>query len=148
MSLQSFAPQAAARKAVLLSIKPKYSELILSGAKRVEFRRRWAASEVGLIAIYATAPVRRIVAFVAVEDVVWASPNELRRHCAERGGALSQQELSDYFGGGRHGYAVLLGRVQKINAPIDPRNVFTGFSAPQSFRYLTEAEIDTLTRFS
>ena len=56
-------------RAILLSIKPKYSDLILSGEKRVEFRRTWAADEVGLIAIYASSPIQRIVALVGAAVV-------------------------------------------------------------------------------
>lgn len=135
-----------AARAILLSIKPKYSDLILSGVKRVEFRRTWAAEEVGLIAVYASAPIQRIVAFVGVDAVVWASPTKLWSHCTNSGGALTRRELNEYFAGKRQGYAVLLGEVRKLRQPLDPRRVFKEFSAPQSFRYLTAAEIKRLER--
>jgi len=136
--------QAGDSRAVLLSIKPKYSSLIVSGEKRVEFRRKWAAGKVGLIAVYASAPVQRIVALVNVEEVVLAPPRELKNHCVDRGGALTPTELMKYFAGNGYGYAVLLGRVRKLERPIDPRHLFRGFSAPQSFRYLSLAEVRRL----
>jgi predicted transcriptional regulator len=127
-----------------LSVKPKYADLIVSGEKRVEFRRVWAAEEVGLIAIYTSSPVQRIVALVDVEDVVRASPQRLWRHCTSLGGGLTAHELADYFDGKAHGYAVLLGEVRKFKKPVDPRILFKTFSAPQSFRYLTATEIKRL----
>ena len=133
-------------RAILLSIKPKYSDLILSGEKRVEFRRTWAADEVGLIAIYASSPIQRIVALVGVDEVVWASPTKLWSHCTSRGGALTRRELTEYFGGKVQGCAVLLGQVRKLKQPFDPRSVFKEFSAPQSFRYLTGAEVKKLEK--
>lgn len=135
-----------AGRAILLSIKPKYSDLILSGEKRVELRRTWASEEVGLIAVYASSPVQRIVALVAVDEVVWASPTKLWSHCTSRGGALTRRELKEYFTGKGEGCAVLLGEVRKLKQPLDPRSVFKQFSAPQSFRYLTASEIRKLEK--
>ena len=135
-----------AGRAILLSIKPKYSDLILSGEKRVEFRRTWAAEEVGLIAVYASSPIQRIVALVGVDEVVWASPTKLWSHCTSRGGALTRRELNEYFNGKGQGCAVLLGVVRKLKQPIDPHAVFKEFSAPQSFRYLTAPEVKKLEK--
>jgi len=130
-----------ASKSVLLSVKPKYAELISSGSKRVEFRRTWATKDVGLIAVYASSPVQRIVALVEVEDTVRGSPASLWDHCTTRGGALTRRELFDYLSGKPQGCAVLLGNVQILAAPIDPRSLFKSFAPPQSFRYLSAGEL-------
>lgn len=133
-------------RAILLSIKPRFSDLILAGEKRVEFRRTWAADEIGLIAIYSSSPIQRIVALVSVDNVVCATPTALWSHCTNRGGALTRRELLEYFDGKAQGYAVLLGAVRKLKRPLDPRNLFEEFSAPQSFRYLTIAELKKLEK--
>lgn len=143
--LQECSPHPTAR-AILLSVKPKYSDLILTGQKRVEFRRTWAADEVGLIAVYSSSPSQRIVALVDVDEVVCDSPAKLWNHCTSRGGALTRREFLDYFDGKSLGYAVLLGEVRKLKNPLDPHGVFSEFSAPQSFRYLTTAEMKKLTK--
>jgi predicted transcriptional regulator len=133
-------------RAILLSIKPKYSDLILSGEKRVEFRRTWAAEEVNLIAIYASSPVQRIVAIVEVEDVIWGTSTVLWSHCVNRGGALTRRELVKYFDGKTRGCAILLGALRTLNKPIDPKSLFKAFAPPQSFRYLTSNELGKLER--
>lgn len=130
-----------AGRAVLLSVKPKFADLISSGIKRVEFRRTWAAEDVSLIAVYASSPVQRIIALVEVEDIVRGSPSSLWSHCTSRGGALTRRELFDYFNGKRQGCAVLLGDVRVLLRPIDPKTLFRSFAPPQSFRYLSEGEL-------
>jgi len=146
MSLFSEYSPPQAGRAILLSIKPKYSDLILSGEKRVEFRRAWASQEVKLIAVYASSPVQRIVALVEVEEVIWGLPTALWSHCAERGGALTRRELFDYFKGKKQGCAVLLGALRKLKTPLDPRSLVKEFTPPQSFRYLTSTELEKLEK--
>lgn len=131
-------------RAILLSVKPKYANLIASGQKRVEFRRTWATEEVGVIAIYASSPIQRIIALVGIDSVVYASPKKLWSHCVSKGGALTYTEFTDYFDGKTDGYALLLGEVQVLKNPVDPSQSFTDFSPPQSFRYLTRDEFKSL----
>ncbi|HCY15044.1 MAG TPA: hypothetical protein DHV21_03540 [Curvibacter sp.] len=127
-------------RAVLLSVKPQYSDLILSGEKRVEFRRTWAKDSVEMIAIYSSSPIQRIVGLVEVEGFISGSPTKLWSVCADRGGGLTRQELRSYFDGKSTGYGVLLGPVHPLKKSLDPKSIFKDFRAPQSFRYLSVAE--------
>lgn len=127
-------------RAVLLSVKPKYANLILGGTKRVEFRRSWAVEDVSEIVIYASSPIQKIVALVEIDDVVVASPSALWQTCKERGGGLTRRELRAYFSGKPKGVAVLLGRTLVAVKDIDPSKVIGNFVAPQSFRYLNDSE--------
>lgn len=127
-------------RAVLLSIKPKYAELILAGSKRVEFRRTWAAQDVGVIVLYSSAPVQKIVGVVEVDNVVVGSPTALWKTCTERGGGLTREELRSYFADKSLGVAVLLGKVFKLAKHVEPSDVFRDFVPPQSFRYLDANE--------
>lgn len=127
-------------RAVLLSIKPKYADLILGGSKRVEFRRSWAAEEVGVIVLYASSPIQKIVGVVEVDEILVASQTSLWRICTERGGGLTRDSLRDYFAGKSQGFAVLLGKVFKLTMNAEPSNVIENFVPPQSFRYLTSDE--------
>lgn len=128
-------------RAVLLSIKPKYADMILAGTKTVELRRAWAAQEVATIVIYASSPVQRLVGIVDVNEVKEASPTQLWKVSQIHGGGLSNKELKDYYKGKTKGFAVMLGNVHKAKSPIEPESVFTQFVPPQSFRYLDEQEL-------
>jgi hypothetical protein len=81
---KSSLPQAG--RTIVLSIKPKDADLILAGTKTVEFRRAWAAEKVDAIAIYASAPIQRIVGVAQVSNVVSAKPTLLWDYCKKRGG--------------------------------------------------------------
>lgn len=140
MSLfQESSPRPAGR-AVLLSIKPKYADLILAGSKRVEFRRSWAAQDVSMIVLYSSSPIQRIVGVVEVCEVVTASPTSLWKTCTEKGGGLTKDELRAYFLGKPQGVAVLLGKVFKPAKHLDPSDIISNFVPPQSFRYLDANE--------
>lgn len=145
MPFQEFSPPLGART-ILLSIKPIYSDLIAAGEKRVEFRRSWASEEVGLIAIYASSPIQRIVGVVEVEEVVKASPTKLWSLSASRGRGLTKVTFKEYFDGKENGYAILLGKVHKLKNPLTPSAVVHNFSPPQSFRYLTATELKRLVK--
>jgi len=136
---QEFSPRQDG-KVVLLSIKPKYADLILTGSKQVEFRRSWAAQDVGLIVLYSSSPIQKIVGIVEVDSVVMSSPTSLWKTCTEKGGGLTRKELRSYFAGKSKGFAVLLGNVFEPATHIDPADVFCKFIPPQSFRYLDSEE--------
>lgn len=137
-----------AGKAIVLSIKPKYAELILAGTKTVEFRRVWAAEKVDMIAIYASSPIQKLVGIVQVSDIVRAKPTRLWGYCSKRGGGLSKIELTTYFSGKEAGVAVLLEDAKRFVQGIDPKKVIKNFSPPQSFRYMSAAEMRKLKRLS
>lgn len=133
-------------RAIVLSIKPGYAELILAGSKTVEFRRVWAAESVDTIAIYASAPIQRLVGIVKVAEVVRAKPTTLWGYCSKRGGGLSKAELSAYLDGKDTGFAVLLMDARRFSQSVDPRKIIKDFSPPQSFRYLANTEIRKLEK--
>lgn len=141
---KSSLPQAG--RTIVLSIKPKYADLILAGTKTVEFRRAWAAEKVDTIAIYASAPIQRIVGVAQVSDVVSAKPTLLWDYCKTRGGGLSRSELFTYLCGKTRGIAIFLRDVRKFDQGIVPSRVIEDFLPPQSFRYMTAAEVRKLER--
>jgi predicted transcriptional regulator len=131
-------------KAIVLAIKPKYAELILAGTKTVELRRSWSASDVGAIVIYASSPIQRLVGVVRVNEVIKTAPTNLWSYSKELGGGLTRSELREYFKGKPSGYAVVLRDAQRFGEPLDPTEVISNFKAPQSFRYLTEDELQLI----
>ncbi len=133
-------------RAVLLSVKPRFADLIVSGTKQVEFRRVWAQEPVPWIAIYSSTPTQQIIGIVEVESVVLASASSLWGVNCSLGGGLTRTELRSYFAGRARGYAVMLGRVLRPHEPVEPTEVIRGFRAPQSFRYLTDPEVLRLSR--
>jgi predicted transcriptional regulator len=66
---------------ILLSIKPEYTNRILEGSKKFEFRRSIAKRKVDRILIYSTAPEMKVVAMVEVLDILKDSPKKLWESC-------------------------------------------------------------------
>ena len=93
------------------------------------------------IAVYSSTPTQQVVGIVEVESVVLGSASALWTLNGRRGGGLTRTELRSYFSGKPKGYAVILGRVLRPHAPVEPAEIVRGFRAPQSFRYLTDPEV-------
>ena len=128
------------RPAVFLSIRPRFAELILSGAKSVELRRvRPKVCEDDLVLLYASSPVREVmgVCTVALVDVAPTSDLWDRYGCKS---GLPRAEFDSYFEGAVRSVAISLRGARRV---IEPRTLeelrerLPGFVPPQSFSYIT-----------
>jgi predicted transcriptional regulator len=132
--------------AILLSVKPRFADLIVEGSKLVELRRAIPSRIVGTIAIYSSSPVQAIVALADVKETIEASPTKLWAIARDNGGGLSKAELSAYFVSKKTGFALMLHNVRPYCKPVVPSRVFKQFSAPQSFRYIDAKELKKLEK--
>ena len=130
---------------VLISVHPFFAAEIAAGRKRVEFRRRWPNKPTGLIVVYATAPVKSIVAVVEVAEVKRLNGAHLWEICKSWGGAITRANLRQYMHGLDKGVALLLGRTFLPPAAVCPKVAFGGgFTPPQSYRYLRQEEVNSI----
>lgn len=130
-------------RALLVSVKPVYADLLLSGAKTVELRRVRPNVESGcLVLLYASSPQMEMVATAHVatidsEDVdsIWS------RYGVATG--LDRLTYDRYFAGSPLAVAISLVDVQALTHRIplaELRRRLSGFRPPQSFRYLPGSE--------
>jgi predicted transcriptional regulator len=131
--------------AALVSVHPKFADLILTGRKRVEFRKRRFAESVSHVVIYATSPVQKILGFFEVSAVREDTPGRLWRRYKARGG-ISRAVFSKYFGGHPLGVAIEVGRVFTLSRPVPLSGVSASSTAPQSFCYLRGRVVSKLLR--
>lgn len=127
--------------AVFLPIKPRFAEAIMAGTKRWEFRKRpmIANPETGLI--YATGKVGLVLGTFKLGH--WLSGDAVSLHLRTGFGAgISLAALEEYLRGRRYGFAFHVFDVHAFPHPI-PRAELP-FKIPQSFRYLTDAELQEL----
>ena len=133
--------------AALISIRPVYTEKILAGEKRLEFRRRWTTRHIDFLVVYATSPVKQIVAIVKVDEVIRGSKSKLWELARSCGGGISQRDLFAYMEGVREGVALRFSEVIKFTEGMNPTVVFDpDFRPPQWFRYLRQNELVELTK--
>ncbi|MFN3734605.1 ASCH domain-containing protein [Comamonas testosteroni] len=123
-------------RAALLSIKPKYADLILAGSKRIELRRAWPDEDIGVLVLYSSAPVQRLVGIAYVDHVRIEPPDKLWELAQQFGGGVTHDEFCEYFRGKRKTFGIMLKSAEIAEHPIDPKEVFTDFSPPQSYMYI------------
>ena len=128
--------------AILISIHPCYADKIISGEKRLEFRRQWASRRADVLVIYATHPVKRIVAIAEVQQIIIGSRWKMWELAKSGGGGITRNKLFTYLDGKVNAVAIELKRIVPISGGADPRCIFGGtFRPPQSFRYLKKNEL-------
>ena len=126
---------------VLLSIKPKYVREILNGKKQYEFRKQiFRDRSRDVILIYASSPVKKIVAYFSLGEIVEGHPNSLWRQFKNVSG-VSKEEFFDYFSGKEHGFAIKIEELEQFAEPLDPTAIFEKFVPPQSFCYVDCSDI-------
>jgi predicted transcriptional regulator len=125
----------------LISIHPEHVAHILSGEKRIEFRRTWAARPVRRILIYSTAPEQRLVGVAAIKNTVRETPRALWAYAKPHGPGITLEHLLKYFTGKKTGVALHLSGVRRLKKPLALHELLPRESRPpQSFRYLTSVE--------
>lgn len=134
-------------KTVLLSVKPNFAELILSGTKRFEFRKVPFASEVHKVVIYASAPVKQIVCLFKLKNMTAGHPKSLWRKFKPAAG-IGHKEFFAYFGSNSVGYALGIGTVTELRSPVDPQDLWPDFTPPQNFKYISSNELDQILDFA
>ena len=120
---------------VLLSIKPKYAELIKSGLKRYEFRRKVFKKTGGCkVFIYSTSPVKKITGVFDASVIHQDSPYRIWDMFGPYSG-ISDREFFQYFRGCEIAYAIEIRDLVTFEEPRDPCDYFFEFTPPQSYRY-------------
>ena len=121
---------------VILSIKPRYAKLILSGDKRYEFRKSiFSEKYVQEAYIYVTAPIKKIVGLFEIGCIIRGRPEDLWDQLGIHSG-MNEAEFFDYFKDAKIGIAIEIKRVEIFESQCDPKELIPGFHPPQSFCYL------------
>lgn len=133
----------------LLAIKPEFADKILEGEKKYEFRRTSFKDhkEVGIVFLYSTSPVKRIVGFFTTDRVVEASPDELWDLYGDKSGINNRERFMNYFEEQNTGYAIHVENVHQFHEPINPADLFEDFSPPMSFNYVNRKQENALMEY-
>jgi len=136
------------QRTLLLSLRPRFADAILTGAKTVELRRRPINAEPETpVILYASSPTMAIVGTARLREVrSQPPPAAWREHHPSLG--LSRAEFDAYLDGSPRAYLLLLHRVCVLNEPLSLRCLRQdgGFRPPQSFRYIAASDPARLQR--
>ena len=135
---------------LLLSLKPRFAELVFTGEKTVELRRRIASTVKGReVFIYVSSPVRMIRGGFRIADVWSSDPETVWGEVASRAG-VAKAEYDAYYEGCGIAHALAVSDVWAHEAPVEIEGVRTelpDFRPPQSWRYARGRELEWLRRF-
>jgi len=135
------------RRAALVSIHPEFADRILSGEKKVEFRRRALGLGVTYIIIYATRPVGAVVGVAEIGIVECGSPATLWAQFGHVGG-IGRSDFFRYFEGATTGFAYALQRVSACSPSIALGSAGLPNRPPQAFQYVEERTLNLVLRRS
>lgn len=124
---------------ILISIKPRHVEDILSGKKTVELRRRAPRIPIGTrVWVYSTLPDGHVRMVTTVEKLEEWAPSTIWRKNSKKM-ALSKSEYDGYVAGCSKVCALHLSKVTPLSKPLSLqklRDKQTGFNPPQFFKFL------------
>lgn len=130
------------RRPLLLSLRPRYAEAILTGAKTVELRRRSVNAPPGTpIILYASSPIMAIVGTARLREAqVLDLESAWQRHNRRLG--LSRGEFDAYLDGSARAFVLILSQVQILDEPLSLSRLREDgrFQPPQSFRYVAASD--------
>ena len=126
------------RRDVVFSIKPEYSEKILSGEKTVELRRRFPLSvpEGTVAMIYSTSPTRALTGVAEIGTVSQMSPTEIWQRFSSAA-CIYRSDFDSYFAGVDKGIVIELKRARPLRRALDLKELRErfDFEPPQSYLY-------------
>lgn len=120
---------------VLLSIKPKFAELIFNGSKKFEFRRTiFKNKNIKTVVVYASSPMQKVIGEFDIDliineniDVLWDLTKD--------GAGIEKDYFYEYFSERIKGYAIKIKMVKRYDEPLSLKNDFK-INPPQSFVYI------------
>ena len=133
---------------LLVSIQPKYVDLILAGTKRIELRRQVPRVSSGPALIYASSPRKELVASFQIAHVLNTSIELMWQRVQDHAG-VTREAFDEYYTGAKSAVGIWIKDVKALPKPIplvDLRLVWDGFHPPQSFRYIDEGELSMLDK--
>jgi predicted transcriptional regulator len=119
---------------ILMSLRPRYAEGILSGTKTYELRRRKPSFPVGSrVVVYSSAPLQRLLGTFESGQVHEATPEGIWKLVSAQAG-IDRAEFDAYFAGCDRAYAIEVKSPRRL-APRPLR-----FRPPQSYQFLHRSQ--------
>jgi predicted transcriptional regulator len=134
---------------IVLSIKPKFTNLILDGSKTIEMRTKIGKKFVSgaSVIIYSSSPVKAIVATAKIHRIQHLTANEVNQNHLKKI-HISREFFTQYMENRKNCYLIEFSDINKLKQPISLAELKKlNFTAPQSFCY-TYGDIEELVMSS
>lgn len=124
---------------ILLSIREPYFQDMLEGNKKYEYRKMFRKQPTKAI-IYISKTKKSIVGMIDFAQPIIDTSAQIA-HLAEQEGECAYQEMIDYLGEDKQGYAIPVNKIYLFEEEYkihDLRQANINFMAPQSYMILRE----------
>lgn len=126
---------------LLISIKPKYAEMIFNGVKTIELRRKFPKVKKGtFVMIYASSPIKAVIGIGIVDDVTSGNPLSFWPSVKQNAG-VTLQEFKNYYEDSSVAVGIHLKEISRLPRPLNLsqlREVWPKFHPPQGYHYLSQ----------
>ncbi|MEM6398147.1 MAG: ASCH domain-containing protein [Bacteroidota bacterium] len=124
---------------LVISIRPEYMKLILAGEKSIELRKCKPSlpKDDILVALYCTAPVKAVVGFCLLDELIEDSPSSLWGRFSELVG-VDKKTYQDYYNNNSKAVGLKLDSVYQLEKELSLdkiREEVPNFAPPQTYKY-------------
>ena len=134
---------------LLLSLRPRFADLVFNGLKQAELRRRFTRFANNRdVYIYVTSPERVLRGGFRVDQIWEGTPEEIWKEVSALAG-IDRSHFDAYYRGSAVAYALGIADVWELEAPIrlrELRDSLGHFVVPQSWRYVKAEEAQFFQR--
>lgn len=133
------------KRNILMSIKPKFVEEIMSGQKVFEFRKKICdPTNIEKVYIYSSSPMKKIIGSFEFNTVIEGIPEEIWERCKE-GAGISKEYFMEYYQNKEKAYALKIDNLTIFDEFISPYEMEKNFTAPQSYMYADNLVINSFS---
>lgn len=122
-------------RAALVSVHPQWAHALMDGRKGVEFRKAGVSPDIRIAIIYATSPVKQVVGWIEIEEVVFGSPRTLWRKFGSQG-CIDRAQFMRYYAAAERGAAIVVKAAHPFTTPKPLGHIAGVVRPPQSFQYV------------
>jgi len=124
---------------LLLSIKPKFSEMIKNGLKTVELRKRKPKRLTKFAIVYESSPKQVASFLIKIESVDYSPVSKIWKQYGKQA-CIDKRYFNEYYSNADCGAAIIISSVLKLQKEVDfDRLSKHEISPPQDYRYVPKA---------
>ncbi|WP_340161831.1 hypothetical protein [uncultured Hoeflea sp.] len=92
------------------------------------------------VVVYCTMPIGKIVGEFDIDSILADFPEKIWDETQE-GSGITKGFFDEYFSGRDIAYALKIGDVREYDEHVDPKEVLSNFTPPQSYMYMKDERI-------
>ena len=138
------------KKYLFISVKPEFANKIIAKEKCIELRKIKPHVKAGdYIIIYASSPIKCVVGFGKIKQIIETTPAEMWSNYSEYLG-IDELRFLNYYNRRNRAIGIEIETIKSVTPInlINLKKIDANFHPPQVYRYITNEQIcETITKF-